>query len=195
MKCCSAPRQSGERCSPTHREVPVNDPDTHARHAHVDPRLLYDELPPFLVAGNRFGSYGFGAGLSGLLLALAPFGHAVAWILVVAAVVLSGIGYVRYAQGGRPTATPPSSASRRGGSASWFSCSSWRPRSPCRRRRTCTTPLRDGSDRERGPDPLQRPLRVARRPALESDDAVVAEAVQRRRDRRVVDLAGARLAA
>jgi hypothetical protein len=78
----------------------VNDPDTHALHAHVDPRLLYDELPPFLVAGNRFGSYGFGAGLSGLLLALAPFGHAVAWILVVAAVVLGGMGYVRYAQGG-----------------------------------------------------------------------------------------------
>ena len=24
-------------------------------------------LPPYLVAGNRFGSYGFGAGLSGLL--------------------------------------------------------------------------------------------------------------------------------
>ncbi len=40
------------------------------------------------MAGNRFGSYGFGAGLSGLLLALAPFGHAVAWILVLAAVVL-----------------------------------------------------------------------------------------------------------
>jgi hypothetical protein len=76
----------------------VNDPDTHARHAHVDPRLLYDELPPFLVAGNRFGSYGFGAGLSGLLLALAPFGHAVAWILVLGAVVLSATGYIRYAQ-------------------------------------------------------------------------------------------------
>src|SRR3954453_22871193 len=120
MKCCSAPRQSGERCSPTHREVPVNDPDTHARHAHVDPRLLYDELPPFLVGGNRFGSYGFGAGLRGLLLALAPFGHAVAWGLVVAAVllggaglgppaagapvvaaiVLGGTGYARYAHGG-----------------------------------------------------------------------------------------------
>jgi uncharacterized membrane protein len=78
----------------------VNDPDTHARHAHVDPRLLYAELPPFLVTGNRFGSYGFGAGLSGLLLALAPFGHPLAWILVVAAVVLGGTGYLRYAQGG-----------------------------------------------------------------------------------------------
>ena len=37
------------------------------------------ELPPYLVAGNRFGSYGFGAGLSGLLLAIAPVGHTVAW--------------------------------------------------------------------------------------------------------------------
>jgi hypothetical protein len=79
----------------------VNDPaDTHARHAPTDPRLLYDELPPFLVTGNRFGSYGFGAGLTGLLLAFAPFGHAVAWILVLAAVVLGATGYIRYAQGG-----------------------------------------------------------------------------------------------
>ena len=46
------------------------------------------ELPPYLVAGNRFGSYGFGAGLSGLLLAIAPFGHPVAWFLAAAAVVL-----------------------------------------------------------------------------------------------------------
>ena len=57
-------------------------------------------LPPYLVAGNRFGSYGFGAGLSGLLLVLAPFGHVIAWILVVAAVVLGATGFVRYAQGG-----------------------------------------------------------------------------------------------
>lgn len=57
-------------------------------------------LPPYLVAGNRFGSYGFGAGLSGLLLAIAPFGHTLAGVLVVAAVVLSGIGFVRYAQDG-----------------------------------------------------------------------------------------------
>jgi hypothetical protein len=85
----------------------VNDPDTHARHAHVDPRLRYDELPPFLVAGNRFGSYGFGAGLSGLLLALAPFGHAVAWILVAAAIVLGATGYVRYARAVRPSTPPP----------------------------------------------------------------------------------------
>ena len=57
-------------------------------------------LPPHLVAGNPFGSYGFGAGLSGLLLVLAPFGHTVAWFLVVAAVVLGATGFVRYAQGG-----------------------------------------------------------------------------------------------
>ena len=58
------------------------------------------ELPPYLAAGNRFGSYGFGAGLSGLLLALAPFGHAVAWFLVLSAVVLGVVGFLRYAQGG-----------------------------------------------------------------------------------------------
>jgi hypothetical protein len=75
----------------------VNDPaDIDARRAPMDPRLLYDELPPFLVAGNRFGSYGFGAGL---LLALARFGHGAAWILVVAAVVLGATGFLRYAQG------------------------------------------------------------------------------------------------
>ena len=55
-------------------------------------------LPPYLVAGNRFGSYGFGAGLSGLV--LAPFGHVLAWFLVVVAVVLGATGFVRYAQGG-----------------------------------------------------------------------------------------------
>lgn len=57
-------------------------------------------LPPFVVAGNRLGSYGFGAGLSGLLLTLAPFGHLLAAFLVVAAVVLGLLGFVRYAQGG-----------------------------------------------------------------------------------------------
>ena len=56
------------------------------------------ELPPYLVAGNRFGSYGFGAGLSGLLLAIAPFGHSVAWFLAGAAVVLGLTGFIRYAQ-------------------------------------------------------------------------------------------------
>ena len=56
------------------------------------------ELPPYLVTGNRFGSYGFGSGLSGLVLAAAPFGHALAWVLVVAAVVLSATGVVRYTQ-------------------------------------------------------------------------------------------------
>ena len=58
------------------------------------------ELPPYLVAGNRFGSYGFGAGLTGLLLSLAPFGHVVAWILVLTAVVLGIVGFTRYAQDG-----------------------------------------------------------------------------------------------
>lgn len=57
-------------------------------------------LPPYLVAGNRFGSYGFGAGLAGLLLVLAPFGDTFAWVLGVTAVVLGAIGFVRYAQGG-----------------------------------------------------------------------------------------------
>src|SRR3954452_23840012 len=42
---------------------------------------------------------------------------------------------------------------------------------------------------------VERRSRITGRPALEPDDAVVAEAVQRRRDRRIVDLAGARLAA
>ena len=57
-------------------------------------------LPPYLVAGNRFGSYGFGAGLSGLLLALAPFGHLVAWFLAPVAVGLGLTGFARYAQDG-----------------------------------------------------------------------------------------------
>ena len=35
-----------------------------------------------------------------LLLAIAPFGHAVAWLLVIAAVVLSATGFVRYAHDG-----------------------------------------------------------------------------------------------
>ena len=57
-------------------------------------------LPPYLVAGNRFGSYAFGAGLSGLLLALAPVGHALAWVLGIAAVVLGVVGFARYTRGG-----------------------------------------------------------------------------------------------
>ena len=57
-------------------------------------------LPPYLVAGNRFGSYGFGAGLSGLLLALAPFGHLIAWLLAPVAVGLGLTGFARYAQDG-----------------------------------------------------------------------------------------------
>ena len=70
-----------------------------SRAGDVDLRLLYDELPPFLVAGNRFGSYGFGAGLTGLLLAIAPFGHTVAWVLTPVAIVLGLIGLARYAAG------------------------------------------------------------------------------------------------
>ena len=77
----------------------MEDPiDTRSPTEPVAPGLR--ELPPYLVAGNRYGSYGFGAGLSGLLLATAPFGHTLAWALVVAAVVLSGIGFFRYAQDG-----------------------------------------------------------------------------------------------
>jgi uncharacterized membrane protein YfcA len=64
------------------------------------PRATLRELPPYLVAGNRFGSYGFGCGLGGLLLAIAPFGHTLAAVLVVAAVVLSATGFIRYAQDG-----------------------------------------------------------------------------------------------
>ena len=57
-------------------------------------------LPPYLVAGNRFGSAAFGTGLSGLLLTLVPFGHALAWVLVVAAVGLGVVGFARYTRGG-----------------------------------------------------------------------------------------------
>lgn len=57
-------------------------------------------LPPYLVTGNRFGSSAFGAGLSGLLLALAPFGHLIAWLLAPVAVGLGLTGFARYAQGG-----------------------------------------------------------------------------------------------
>ena len=66
----------------------------------VPPHAALRVLPPYLVAGNRFGSYGFGAGLSGLLLAIAPFGHLLATVLVVAAVVLGVTGLIRYAQDG-----------------------------------------------------------------------------------------------
>jgi len=55
----------------------VDDPTDTRSAAPLPPGLR--ELPPYLVAGNRFGSYGFGAGLSGLLLAIAPVGHTVAW--------------------------------------------------------------------------------------------------------------------
>jgi hypothetical protein len=77
----------------------VDDPsDTRDRTAFTEtgPR----ELPPYLVTGNRFGSYGFGAGLTGLLLSIAPFGHALAWLLVLAAIGLGFTGFSRYAQGG-----------------------------------------------------------------------------------------------
>ena len=42
----------------------MDDPAETRSAAPLHPGLR--ELPPYLVAGNRFGSYGFGAGLSGL---------------------------------------------------------------------------------------------------------------------------------
>ena len=57
-------------------------------------------LPPYLVAGNRFGSWAFGSGLSGLLLTFAPAAHAAAWVLLAAAVVLGVVGFARYTRGG-----------------------------------------------------------------------------------------------
>jgi hypothetical protein len=76
----------------------VDDPADTRDRASADAGLR--ELPPYLVTGNRFGSYGFGAGLTGLLLSLAPFGHALAWPLVLAAAVLGFTGFARYAEGG-----------------------------------------------------------------------------------------------
>ena len=114
----------------------MDDPiDTRSPAEPVAPGLR--ELPPYLVAGNRFGSYGFGAGLSGLLLALAPFGHAVAWFLVLAAVVLGAVGFLRYAQDGATNRD----TSVVGLAMGWIGLTillrrSWRPRSTCRRRRT-----------------------------------------------------------
>jgi hypothetical protein len=79
--------------------VTVDDPaDTRDRAVPTGPGLR--TLPPYLVTGNRFGSYGFGAGLSGLLLSLAPFGHGLAWLLVLAALGLGFTGFVRYTQDG-----------------------------------------------------------------------------------------------
>ena len=52
--------------------------------------------------GDRFGSYGFGAGLTGLLLALTPVGAVLAAALLVAGVVLGLTGCVRYAHGAAP---------------------------------------------------------------------------------------------
>jgi hypothetical protein len=74
----------------------VDDPADTRSAALLHPGLR--ELPPYLIAGNRFGSYGFGAGLSGLLLAIGPVGHTVAWFLAAAAVVLGLTGFIRYAQ-------------------------------------------------------------------------------------------------
>ena len=77
----------------------MDDPTpTRARTGPAEPGLR--TLPPYLVAGNRFGSCAFGAGLSGLLLTLAPFGHLIAWILAPAAVGLGLTGFARYARGG-----------------------------------------------------------------------------------------------
>jgi hypothetical protein len=77
--------------------IDVDDP-ADVRPHNVLP-LVNGAPAPYVVAGNRFGSYGFGAGLTGLLLALAPVGHAVAWILVLAALPLGLRGFTRYVQG------------------------------------------------------------------------------------------------
>jgi hypothetical protein len=57
-------------------------------------------LPPQLVAGNRFGSVGFGFGLTGLLCSLIAFLDVFGLLLSLAGVLLSGVGYVKYCQGG-----------------------------------------------------------------------------------------------
>jgi hypothetical protein len=75
----------------------MDDPARTRDRTAPDDRRLH-ELPPYLVAGNRYGSYGFGAGLTGLLLTLAPFGHTLAWPFLVVAVVLGATGFVHYAQ-------------------------------------------------------------------------------------------------
>ena len=82
---------------PSGRVVVVDEPAARGP-AEGDPAPR--PLPAYLVAGNRFGSWAFGAGLSGLLLTLAPFGHTLAWVLGVAAVVLGVVGFARYTRGG-----------------------------------------------------------------------------------------------
>jgi hypothetical protein len=64
------------------------------------PAPAVEPLPPYLVAGNRFGSAAFGLGLSGFLLSLVSFAQVVAWPLAVTAVPLGVTGFAKYANGG-----------------------------------------------------------------------------------------------
>ena len=77
----------------------MDDP-AHTRDRTTTAGTGLQELPPYLVTGNRFGSYGFGAGLTALLLSLVSFGHVVAWPLALAAIALGFTGFARYAQDG-----------------------------------------------------------------------------------------------
>jgi hypothetical protein len=57
------------------------------------------QLPPYLVAGNRFASTGLVCALVGLALALVDGWPAVAWSSGVAGVVLAAVGFVKYCRG------------------------------------------------------------------------------------------------
>jgi len=58
------------------------------------------QLPPYLVAGNRFASAGLICGLLGLLCSLVSFLRALGWMSAVLGVLLSSIGFIKYCRGG-----------------------------------------------------------------------------------------------
>lgn len=64
-------------------------------------------LPPYLVAGNRFGTAGLVLGMTGFLLSLMTFLQPFAWLAAVAGTLLAGIGFVKYC---RQEATNPDAA-------------------------------------------------------------------------------------